>query len=49
MRIGSSNVLSGYLQGSIAAVLIYSGAHTTAQRQLIMGYLGAYYGVSVTL
>jgi hypothetical protein len=33
--------------GKIACVLVYSGAHTTAQRQLIMGYLGTYYNVAV--
>jgi hypothetical protein len=34
--------------GKIATVLVYSGVHTTAQRQLIMGYLGARYGITVT-
>lgn len=44
-----STVNDGGWDGKIATILVYSGAHTTAQRQLIMGYLGAYYGISVTL
>lgn len=34
--------------GRIATVIVYSGAHTAAQRALIMQWLGARYGVVVT-
>jgi hypothetical protein len=49
IRIGASVLASLPMDGKIVTVLVYSGAHTTAQRQFIMGYLGARYGVAVTL
>lgn len=33
--------------GKIATVLVYSGAHTAAQRSLVMGWLGNRYGITV--
>jgi hypothetical protein len=48
ITVGSDYAITQGWNGKIAAVLVYSGAHTTAQRQLIMGYLGAQYGITVT-
>jgi hypothetical protein len=47
ITIGANNAGSLPVDGKIACLLVYSGAHTTAQRKLVMGYLGNYYGLSV--
>lgn len=49
MVLGSAkNADSGVsLQGRIAEVLTYSGAHSTLQRSQVMAYLGARYGITI--
>lgn len=48
MRIGASFALSGFFEGKIATILVYSGAHDRATRARIMSYLGNLYGIAVT-
>lgn len=48
ITIGTNAAGSLPMDGKIATVLIYAGAHTAAQRAFIMQYLGNYYGITVT-
>lgn len=49
MRVGSDwNATGQYLDGKIAEIIIYSGAHDLATRTLIRDYLAARYGITIT-
>jgi hypothetical protein len=47
LSVGGSVGL-GYMQGQIAELFIFSGAHTAAQRQQMMLYLGSRYLIGVS-
>lgn len=48
LSLGCTFGLANFLDGKLGTVLLYTGAHTTAQRQALMLWLGSRYGVTVT-
>jgi hypothetical protein len=49
MRVGSDFNASGqFLDGKIAEIIVYSGAHDVTTRALIRDYLAARYGITIT-
>lgn len=48
LRIGASYSTNLFHDGKIAAILVYSGAHTQAQRNIVMSYLATKYNLTYT-
>ena len=48
ITVGCGFNAANFFGGNVAEILVYAAAHSAGQRQVVMQYLGAKYGISVT-